>query len=62
MDDKEKIQNVLRLIEENEQISEKRMHEILEKSDPTAQGSSDCEELILLEFRFREEIKEILED
>ena len=59
MNDKERIQNALRLIGELEDVSRKEMHEILGKSDNTTKG--DYEELILLEFRGIEKIKEILE-
>ena len=59
MNDKKKIQNALRLIGELEDVSRKEMHEILGKSDNTTK--EDYEELILLEFRGIEKIKEILE-
>ena len=59
MNDKERIQNALRLIGELEDVSRKQMHEILEKSDNTTK--EDYEELILLEFRGIEKIKEMLE-
>ena len=59
MNDKERIQNALRLIGELEDVSRKEMHEILEKSDNTT--NEDYEELILLEFRGIEKIKEVLE-
>jgi len=59
MNDKERIQNALRLIGELEDVSRKEMHEILGKSDNTTK--EDYEELILLEFRGIEKIKEILE-
>jgi|TARA_B110000263_G_scaffold178566_1_gene156228 hypothetical protein len=58
MNDKERIQNALRLIGELEDVSRKEMHEILGKSDNTKE---DYEELILLEFRGIEKIKEMLE-
>ena len=59
MNDKERIQNSLRLIGELEDVTRKEMHEILGKSDNTIK--EDYEELILLEFRGIEKIKEILE-
>ena len=59
MNDKERIQNALRIIGELEDVSRKQMHEILEKDENTT--SEDYEELILLEFRGIEKIKEILE-
>jgi len=59
MNDKERIQNSLRLIGELEDVTRKEMHEILSKSDNTTK--EDYEELILLEFRGIEKIKEILE-
>jgi len=58
MNDKERIQNALRLIGELEDVSRKEMHEILGKSDNTKE---DYEELILLEFRGIAKIKEMLE-
>ena len=54
MNDKERIQNALRLIGELEDVSRKEMHEILGKSDNTKE---DYEELILLEFRGITKIK-----
>jgi len=59
MNDKERIQNSLRLIGELEDVTRKEMHEILGKSDNTTK--EDYEELILLEFRGIEKIKEMLE-
>ena len=59
MNDKERIQNALRLIGELEDVSRKEMHEILGKSDNITK--EDYEEMILLEFRGIEKIKEILE-
>ena len=59
MNDKERIQNALRLIGELEDVSRKQMHQILEKDENTT--SEDYEELILSEFRGIAKIKEILE-
>ena len=59
MNDKERIQNALRLIGELEDVCRKQMHEILEKDENTT--SEDYEELILSEFRGITKIKEMLE-
>jgi len=59
MNDKERIQNALRIIGELEDVSRKQMREILEKDENTT--SEDYEELILSEFRGITKIKEILE-
>ena len=59
MNDKERIQNALRIIGELEDVSRKEMKEILEKDENTTR--EDYEELILLEFRGIEKIKEMLE-
>ena len=59
MNDKERIQNALRIIGELEDVSRKEMKEILEKDENTT--SEDYEELILSEFRGITKIKEILE-
>ena len=61
MNDKERIQNALRLIGELEDVSRKEMNEILEKSEKHRIPSEDYEELILSEFRGITKIKEILE-
>ena len=58
MNDKERIQNALRIIGELEDVSRKEMHEILGKSDNTKE---DYEELILSQFRGMTKIKEMLE-
>ena len=59
MNDKERIQNALRIIGELEDISRKEMKEILEKDENTTR--EDYEELILSQFRGMTKIKEILE-
>ena len=59
MNDKERIQNALRLIGELEDVSRTEMRKILEKDKNAT--SEDYEELILLEFRGIEKIKEMLE-
>ena len=59
MNDKERIQNALRIIGELEDVSRKEMKEILEKDENTT--SEDYEELILSQFRGMTKIKEILE-
>ncbi|SVC57649.1 uncharacterized protein METZ01_LOCUS310503 [marine metagenome] len=61
MNDKERIQNALRLIGELEDVSRKGMNEILEKSEEHKVPPHDYEALIVLEFRGIEKIKEILE-
>ena len=59
MNDKERIQNALRLIGELEDVSRTEMRKILEKDKNAT--SEDYEELILLEFRGITKIKEMLE-
>ncbi len=59
MNDKERIQNALRIIGELEDVSRKEMKEILEKDENTTR--EDYEELILSQFRGMTKIKEILE-
>ncbi len=59
MNDKERIQNALRIIGELEDVSRKEMKEILEKDENTT--SEDYEELILSQFRGMTKIKEMLE-
>ena len=59
MNDKERIQNALRLIGELEDVSRKEMKEILEKDENTTR--EDYEELILSQFRGMTKIKEMLE-
>ena len=59
MNDKERIQNALRLIGELEDVSRTEMRKILEKDKNAT--SEDYEELILSEFRGIAKIKEILE-
>ena len=59
MNDKERIQNALRIIGELEDVCRKEMKEILEKDENTT--SEDYEELILSQFRGMTKIKEMLE-
>ncbi|MDP7284974.1 MAG: hypothetical protein QF488_02335 [Candidatus Nitrosopelagicus sp.] len=59
MNDKERIQNALRIIGELEDVSRKEMKEILEKDENTTR--EDYEELILSQFRGMTKIKEMLE-
>ena len=59
MNDKERIQNALRLIGELEDVSRTEMRKILEKDKNVT--SEDYEELILSEFRGITKIKEMLE-
>ncbi len=59
MNNKERIQNALRIIGELEDVSRKEMKEILEKDENTT--SEDYEELILSQFRGMTKIKEMLE-
>ena len=61
MNDKERIQNALRLIGELEDVSRTEMRKILEKSEKHRIPSEDYEELILSEFRGITKIKEMLE-
>ena len=59
MNDKERIQNALRLIGELEDVSRTEMRKILEKDKNAT--SEDYEEQILSEFRGITKIKEMLE-
>ena len=59
MNDKERIQNALRLIGELEDVSRTEMRKILEKDKNAT--SEDYEELILSEFSGITKIKEMLE-
>ncbi len=59
MNNKERIQNALRIIGELEDVSRKEMKEILEKDENTTR--EDYEELILSQFRGMTKIKEMLE-